>query len=154
MSREIAKVRLNPNANVDRMMTIPDGNLSGAYGKAYWAGPAIRAPEGSVSREDFAAGSTVRWCFPVSEVHYIFSGKAEITYRLPPIFMEEKTMTAEAGDVYVIPQGAMMEFKVDPSGPYKKMCVIMPGFLIDQYFAELPDEVRKAIFKTGITDYE
>lgn len=154
MSREIVKVRIDPNCNVDRMMIIPEGNLSGTAGKAYWGGPAIRTPEGSVSREDFAPGSTLRWSFPFSEVHYIFSGKAEITYRLPPLYLEEKTMTAEAGDAYVIPKGTLMEFKVVSSGPYKKMCVIMPGFLIDQALAELPGDKLKAIFKTGISGYE
>ena len=154
MIKEIVKIRMDPNAKVDRMMTVPEGKMSGACGKLYWAGPAIRTTEGSVSREDFAAGSTVRWSFNYSEVHYILGGKAEITYRLPPLYMEEKTMVGEAGDVYVIPEGAMMEFKIDPSGPYKKMCVIMPGFLIDKYFRELPEQLQKTIFKKGISGYE
>ena len=154
MSPEITKIKLDAEGKVDRMMKIPEGALDGASGTLYWAGPAIRTPEGSVSREDFAAGSTVRWCFPVNEVHYILSGRAEITYRLPPLYMEEKTMVGEAGDVYVIPEGAMMEFKVDPSGPYKKMCVIMPGFLIDKYFRELPEQLQKTIFKKDISGYE
>jgi mannose-6-phosphate isomerase-like protein (cupin superfamily) len=150
---EIRKIKIDPNVNVDRMLTVSGGRLKDTT-KLYWAGPVIRTPEASVSREDFAAGSIVNWFFDYTEVHYILAGKAEITYRLAPLYLEEKSFTAEVGDVYVIPKGAMMQFKVDPSGPYKKMCIIMPGFLIDKYLKDLPRDTVEAAFKKGIYDYE
>jgi quercetin dioxygenase-like cupin family protein len=150
---EIRKIKIDPNANVDRMLTVPGGKLTDTT-KLYWAGPAIRTPEASVSREDFAAGSIITWFFDYSEVQYILGGKAEITYRLAPLYLEEKSVTAEAGDVYVIPKGAMMQFKIDPSGPYKKLCIIMPGFLIDKYLKEIPKDVVAAAFKKDIDSYE
>jgi len=150
---EIKKIRIDPNASVDRMLTVPGGKLKDVT-KLYWAGPAIRTPEASVSREDFAAGTIVTWFMDYSEIHYILGGKAEVTYRLAPLYLEEKSFTAEAGDVYVIPKGAMMQFKIDPSGPYKKMCIVMPGFLIDKYLKELPKDMVEAAFRKGINSYE
>ena len=154
MSRntELVKIRMDPDAKVDRMLTVPGGKLLDQF-KIYWSGPAIRTPEASVAREDFPAGSTVRWFFDYAEVQYILSGKAEITYRLAPFYLEEKTITAEAGDVYVIPKGAVLEFKIDPSGPYKKLCVIMPGFMVEKQLKVLPSEVVEKAYKTGIDDY-
>ena len=150
---EIVKIRIDPEARVDRMLAVPGGKLKSST-KLYWSGPAIRTPEASVACEDFAAGSTVQWFFDYPEVQYILSGKAEITYRLAPLYIEEKTFTAEAGDAYVIPKGAMLEFKVDPSGPFRKFCVIMPGFRPDLYLENLPKELRDSVYKTGEIDYE
>ena len=149
---EIKRMKIDPSANVDRMLTIPGGKLLETT-KLYWAGPAIRTPEASVSREDFSAGSVVNWFFDYSEVHYILGGKAMVTYRLAPLYVEEKSFVAEAGDVYVIPKGAVMRFEIDPSGPYKKMCVIMPGFLVDKYVQALPEDVAKKAFNKKISDY-
>ncbi len=149
---EIKKIRIDPNANVDRMLTIPGGELMGTT-KLYWAGPDIRTPEASVSRLDYAAGSIRKWFFDFSEVQYILGGKAEITYRLAPLYIEEKNFTAEAGDVYVIPKGAIMQFKVDPSGPYKILCIVMPGFLFGEDIKALQKGAFEAAFRSDINDY-
>ena len=150
---EIKKIRIDPDSKVDRMLTLPGGKLKEPT-KLYWSGPAIRTPEASVSREDFTAGSVITWFYDYSEVHYILGGTAQITYRLGPLYLEEKSFTAQKGDVYVIPKGVMMQFKVDPSEPFKKMCIIMPGFLVDKVLKSLPKNVVDTAFKTGIKDYE
>ncbi len=120
IKNEIPKIRIDPNAP----MTIaksPRGNL-------YVRGEMIRIPEALVVLEDFAPGATVKWCFDNDEVQYILNGKAEMTYRLPyDLYNEAKTMTVEAGDCYFFPSGSEIEWKIDPSGPYQKLCIIMPG---------------------------
>jgi ethanolamine utilization protein EutQ (cupin superfamily) len=96
-------------------------------GNLYFRGESIRVPQAWVVMEDFAAGDVVRWNFFYDEIHYILRGKAEVTYSLASTtYTEQKKMTAEAGDCYLIPRGASVEWKVDPSGPYQKLCVIMP----------------------------
>lgn len=88
----------------------------------------IWKPEAWVCLEDFPAGQTVRWAFWFDEVHYIFEGKAELTYLLPATrFSIEKKMIVEKGDAYVIPKGSECIWKVDPSGPLKHLCVLMPA---------------------------
>jgi quercetin dioxygenase-like cupin family protein len=150
---EIQKIHIDPNAKPNRMLSVPGGKVKSPT-KLYWFGPAIRTPEASVACEDFAAGSTVHWFFDYTEAQYILSGKAEITYRLAPLYVEEKTFTAEAGDAYVIPKGAIIEFKIDPSGPFRKFCVIMPGFRPDLYFANMPKDLREKVYKEGEIEYE
>ena len=151
---DIVKRRIDTKAKPDRMVVVPSGKLKSVT-KLYWVGPPIRTPEASVAVEDFAPGSTVQWIFDYTEVQYILSGKAEITYRLAPLYVEEKTFTAEAGDVYVIPKGAVLEYKIDPSGPYRKLNVIMPGFRPDLYLASISKELRDSVYKEGEKiDYE
>ncbi len=88
----------------------------------------IWKPEAWVVLENFPAGQTVRWVYWYDEIHYILEGKAELYYQLPATrFSVEKKMIVEKGDAYLIPKGAEFVFKVDPSGPLKHFCVIMPG---------------------------
>jgi hypothetical protein len=150
---EIAKIRISPEAGVDRRLKVPAGVFSPMM-KLYWSGPAIRTPEASISREDSPAGSIIRWFFDYTVVQFILGGRAEITYRLPPLYLEEKTFTAGVWDAYVIPKGTSVEFKIDPSGPYKKLCVIIPGFMTESYMKSLPAELAKDVFNNNINGYE
>ena len=84
--------------------------------------------EGFVVLENFPAGATVRYIFWTDEVQFYLGGKAELTYGMPRTrFSVEKKMTVEKGDAILIPCGADITFKVDPSGPLNKFCVIMPA---------------------------
>lgn len=66
----------------------------------------INKPEGLVALENFPAGATIRYIYWYNEVHYILSGKAELTYLMPRTrFSIEKKMTVEAGDAYLMPCG-------------------------------------------------
>lgn len=88
----------------------------------------IRTANGSCSLEDFPPGETVFWFFPHDEIHYVVKGKAEITYSLASSsHTEQKTMTAEAGEAYLIPHGARITWKVEPGDPFRHLCFIMPG---------------------------
>jgi hypothetical protein len=59
-------MKIDSNANVKKKFTVRGGKLKGAT-KLHWGGPAIRTPEASVSREDFATGSIINWFFDYSE---------------------------------------------------------------------------------------
>ena len=88
----------------------------------------IWKPEALVALESFPAGKTSKYTFWHNEMQFIVAGKAELTYSLPITrFSVEKTMKVEKGDAYVIPCGAEVKFKVDPSGPLQRLCVAMPG---------------------------
>jgi len=103
----------------------------------------MRYANGVVSIEDFGAGETFFWAFPLdSEVHIILKGKAELTYSLEGTnHTEEKKMIVEEGDVYIIPRGARMTWKVDSGGPLRKMCVLMPGLAVSERRAEALEEL-------------
>lgn len=87
----------------------------------------VKCPSGHITIEDFAAGSTFVWTFWHAEVHYIVSGKAEVTFSLPPLHQREKTVTINAGDAYLVHRGERVTFKVDPAGPYRHLCILMPA---------------------------
>jgi ethanolamine utilization protein EutQ (cupin superfamily) len=118
---EIPKVRINPQGE-QRVSKTKRGTL-------VYLGDAIWYKEGVVLLENFVAGETMKWTFWFDEVQYILAGKAEMHYLLPASrFSVEKHMTVEAGDALLIPKGADVTWKIDPSGPLTKFCVIMPGF--------------------------
>lgn len=84
--------------------------------------------EAFVGLENFPAGATIRYIFWTDEVQYYVEGKAELTYSMPRTrYSIEKKMTVQKGDAILIPCGADITFKIDPSGPLSKFCVIMPA---------------------------
>ena len=95
------------------------------YGKFY-----INEPSGFVCIEDFGAGETCRWAFFHDEFHYILEGEADLTYSMPPLHLEKKSAHVKAGQFYMIPAGAEIEWKVAPGSPYRKLCVGMPAYKI------------------------
>ena len=118
---EIVKIKVDPNGE-QRISKTKRGTL-------IYIGEAIWKEEAVVLLEKFPAGETMRWAFWFDEVHYILAGKAEMTYLLPSSrFSVEKKMTVQAGDTYLIPKGADITWKVDPSEPFFHYCVIMTGF--------------------------
>ena len=118
---EIARIRIDP-LGAQKVSKTKRGTLT-------YIGDSIWYKEGVVLLENFIAGETMRWTFWFDEVHYILAGKAEVSYLLPASrFSVQKHMKVQAGDAYLIPTGADMTWKVDPSGPLTKLCVIMPGF--------------------------
>ena len=117
---DIPKIKID-RSNTTLVMRCPFGDL-------YMKQPSINVEEANVVEEDFKAGSTVHFEFPYTEVHYILEGEAEVSYTLMSSFYtEKKTMKIEAGDAYLIPRGAFVEWKVSPKGPLRKFCVVMPG---------------------------
>jgi len=84
-------------------------------------------PGATTGLEDFRPGTTFEWFFMHDEVQYVFSGKAEITYSLPPLHQKWEKTTAEAGCIYLMPRGAHVKFKIVSKEPYRHLFVVTPG---------------------------
>ena len=119
-----------------------------SFGDLYLKSPSINNEEGNIVEEDFKAGSHVHFEFPYAEAHYILEGESEMSYTLMSSFhTEKKTMKIQAGDAYLIPRGAFIEWKVSSKGPLRKLCVIMPGIagtqqkLAPEKFINLKDDL-------------
>jgi mannose-6-phosphate isomerase-like protein (cupin superfamily) len=87
----------------------------------------LNDPRAVVAHEAFPAGATVNWAFWHDEVHIVTRGKAEVTYTLAPNHRKQVRKTFQAGDTYVIPDGARVKFEIGDE-PYVHICVIMPRF--------------------------
>ena len=122
-SNEIPKVKVDPERTPTHVTKTLRGELGG-----FPADTGIFHPEGMMAIEDFKAGDTIRWTFPHPEFQYVLKGKAELTYMLPPWYDEEKTLTVETGDAYLIPNGADVVFKIAPGEPLRKLCMVMPPY--------------------------
>lgn len=95
----------------------------------------VNDPRGAIAHEAFAAGSVVNWAFWHDEVHYVTRGEATVTYTLAPNHRKQVTRHCQAGDAYVIPDGARVRFEIGDDEPFVHVCVIMPRF-------EYPKEER------------
>jgi len=121
-SREIIKVHVDPEANPTLMTKTVRGNIGGFPEET-----AIVHPEGVMVLEDLFAGDTIEhWPFSHAEFHYVLKGKAELCYSLPPWHDEQKTLSVEAGDAYLIPNGTDVTFKVASGEPYRHIAIAMP----------------------------
>jgi mannose-6-phosphate isomerase-like protein (cupin superfamily) len=80
-----------------------------------------------IAHEAFPPNTVVNWAFWHDEVHIVTRGKAEVTYTLAPNHRKQVTKTFQAGDTYVIPDGARVRFEIKDE-PYVHICVIMPRF--------------------------
>jgi mannose-6-phosphate isomerase-like protein (cupin superfamily) len=126
MAKEIRKFHVDPHAKATKTLQLETAVLK--MGKAHFTDMiGIFEPEGMIGVEYFDVGETFQCAFFHSEAHYIFGGKAEITYTLGALHKEKKKMIAETGDVYLIPCGAHVQFKVISDEPYRHLCFIMPA---------------------------
>lgn len=81
-----------------------------------------------VMLEQFGPGSSITWMYPNDEFHYIIMGKARVTYSLYSTGnSEKKTMDVEEGDFLVTPRGSIVEFKILPGKPLRRIAGVMPG---------------------------
>ncbi|MFC2032468.1 hypothetical protein ACFLUS_03780 [Chloroflexota bacterium] len=126
---EMPKVKLMTADHQPEPGLTPDIKVETVSGNFYpYLQPAIRTANGSIGFEDFGAGETITWMFPYDEFHWIAKGKAEMTYSLAGTsHTESKTVIVQEGDIYLLPLGSRVTWKVDPSGPLVKICVVMPG---------------------------
>ena len=135
---EIPKMKVDPDMEPQKKVKTIWGNL--------YIFPQARMAyaNGTVSIEDFGAGETITWVFPHdTQVHYILRGKAEVTYTLESTnHTDKKKMIVEEGDVYIIPRGARVTWKVSPGGPLRKMCVYIPGLPEAQLRPEAVEDLR------------
>ncbi|MFC2032438.1 cupin domain-containing protein [Chloroflexota bacterium] len=88
----------------------------------------IRTANGSCGPEDYPPGKTMFWFFPTDQIHYIVKGRGEMTYSLAGTsHTEQKTITLEPGDCYMVPRGSRIAWKVAPGEPLRHFSFQMPG---------------------------
>lgn len=87
----------------------------------------IDEPTTQINFEDFVKGQAITWSMPHDEVQYVVSGRAEITYYLPPLMQESGKVIAEPGCVYLLPQGARITWDVLGDEPFRHLCICWPN---------------------------
>jgi mannose-6-phosphate isomerase-like protein (cupin superfamily) len=117
--RIIQKTNISPDAR-------PNRRLKTLWGNAYLYPGAIGTQSSFSAIEHFAPGETVSWSFMGDEWHYILKGEAEVTYSLgATLHTEERRMQVKKGDLYLIPAGARLTWKVAPGEPLLHLCVVI-----------------------------
>ena len=135
--REILKVKVDPTIEPTVVTKSVRGNLGGFPPETV-----IFHPECIMAIEDFFDGDTIRWAFHHAEFQYVLKGKAELMYTLAPWHDEQKTITVQQGDAYLIPTGADVIFKIEKSSPLRRMCVVMPA---EMSYVEVPAVNRQPL---------
>lgn len=87
----------------------------------------IDEPTTQINYEDFYQGQPITWSMPHDEVQYVISGRAEITFHLPPLMQESGKVVAEPGCVYLLPQGARIVWNVLSDEPFRHLCICYPN---------------------------
>lgn len=98
---------------------------------------------GTLSIEDFLPGKEMKWAFWHDEMQIVLSGKAEITYTLPPSHREVKKFIANEGDAYLILGGTYATFNVLSDVPYRHLTIIMPRYHYEKWLLEDAVKVPK-----------
>ncbi|MFC2031844.1 cupin domain-containing protein [Chloroflexota bacterium] len=120
---EIPKIKIDPSQEPDKKVETVAGNFY-----SYRKSNVLRCANGFVCIEDFGAGETITWMFQHDEFHWIAKGKAEMTYSLAGTsHTESKTVTIQEGDIYLLPLGARVTWKVATGSPLRKICVLIPA---------------------------
>lgn len=87
----------------------------------------IDEPAVQINLEDFYKGKDIPWTLAHDEVHLVVSGECEIEYHLPPLMIESGTVRVKAGDVYYMPRGCRVVWRVLSDEPFRHHCVCFPN---------------------------
>jgi len=78
--------------------------------------------------EQFGAGTNLLWMYPFDEYHFIIQGEAEMEYTLASTNNTvKKKAHVGPGDYFITPRGSIVEFKIAPGKPLRRICGLMPG---------------------------
>lgn len=119
-----------------RMYRVDDGDLDGSdiYPFPFVAGSQFRAvnagidePAVQVNFEDFLPGPDIPWTLFHDEIQYVTSGRAQITYWLPPLMQETGEVVAEPGCIYLLPRGCRVVWRVLGDEPFRHLCICVPN---------------------------
>ena len=92
----------------------------------YFPNVGIRTENAVVAFEEFEDGDTISFVTSRNVVCISMKGKAELTYSLQAThYTEEKKMTVEAGEAYVIPKHTFVEWKVVPGSRYRHLSIMI-----------------------------
>ena len=87
----------------------------------------IDEPAAQINFEDFNPGPDIVWSMFHDEVQYVTSGRAQITFHLPPLMAETGSVVAEPGSIYLLPRGARIVWHVLGDAPFRHLCVCIPN---------------------------
>lgn len=113
------------NADLESAPTFPFPFVAGSKFKAVNTG--IDEPAVQINFEDFLPGPDIVWSMFHDEVQYVTSGRAEITFHLPPLMQESGTVIAGPGSIYLLPRGARIVWRVLDGKPFRHLCVCIPN---------------------------
>ena len=77
--------------------------------------------------EDWFKDNDVEWTYWLDTVHFVVSGRAEITYWNPPNWEEANTVVAEPGSFYLAPRGARVKWKILSDEPFRRVVLDIPN---------------------------
>jgi len=86
----------------------------------------MNEPAMQVVYEDWFKDNDVEWTYWLDTVHFVVSGRAEITYWDPPNWEEEKTVIAEPGSLYLAPRGCRAKWRVLSDEPFRRVVLDIP----------------------------
>lgn len=101
----------------------------------------IDEPAVQVNFEDFLPGPDIVWSMFHDEVQYVVSGRAEITFHLPPLMQEHGKVVAGPGSIYLLPRGARIVWRVLGDEPFRHLCICIPN---PGYPIPVAESVREA----------
>lgn len=113
------------NKDLDSAASFPFPFIAGSRFKAVNTG--IDEPAVQVNFEDFYPGPDIVWSMFHDEVQYVTSGRAEITFHLPPLMQATGKVTAGPGSIYLLPRGARIVWRVLGDQPFRHLCVCIPN---------------------------
>ena len=87
----------------------------------------IDEPACQINCEDWLPGPDIWWSMNHDEVHVVTKGRAEVEYWLAPLMQENKMVIAEVGDVYYLPRGARIRWRVLGDEPFRHLCICYPN---------------------------
>jgi mannose-6-phosphate isomerase-like protein (cupin superfamily) len=119
-----------------RLYTVADSDLDAAptYPFPFVADSKFKAvncgidePAVQVNFEDFFPGPDIVWSMFHDEVQYVTSGRAEITFHLPPLMQESGKAIAGPGSIYLLPRGSRIVWRVLGDEPFRHLCICIPN---------------------------
>jgi mannose-6-phosphate isomerase-like protein (cupin superfamily) len=87
----------------------------------------VNEPAVQINLEDFYKGKEIPWTLAHDEVHVVVSGECEIEYHLPPLMLESGKVKVKAGDVYYMPRGCRVVWRVLADAPFRHHCICFPN---------------------------
>jgi ethanolamine utilization protein EutQ (cupin superfamily) len=115
----IQKMKIDLEKKPNRKLKLPTGN-------AFLYPDSIFCKSSFAAMEHFPAGETMSWTFDSDEWQLILKGEAELTYSLAAsMHTEQHTMHLAPGDLYLIPAGSRLTWKVSHGDPLLHLCVVL-----------------------------
>jgi len=87
----------------------------------------IDEPAAQIVYEDWYKGNDTQWSAWTDEIHFVMSGKAEITLWEPPDLENKITVIAEAPCVYLVPIGARIKWHILSDEPFRHIVADIPN---------------------------